>query len=295
MNMIEAEIRHTLDKLSNDEPVEIEESWIDDAAEMFRLAMRKQFLPNDDHKEFRLRMSNIGRPLCQLQMQKAGAERTRKPYNHIIRMCIGDATESIMEIVLRAAKTNITGGKDKVSLQIGDTLVKGENDIEVDGEVWDTKSASPWAFSNKWSQGTDGLRKADDFGYIAQLTGYSRGAGKKAGGWFVVNKSTGEVAAVKSDLTDTEMDDVLENVRIKAKLLEDNAPFQRCFEPEEETFYRKPTGSKRLPMTCSFCDYMKSCWPEAVHRPQTGSAAKSPKYYWYTKYAEQDKDTVSKG
>lgn len=285
INMIEAEIRHTLDKLSNNESVDLNEEWIDDAAEQFRLAMRKQFLPSDENDAFRLRMSNIGRPLCQLQMQKAGAESARRPYNHLIRMCIGDATECIMEIVLRAAGLNITGGKSKVEMPIGAVTIKGEDDIEVDGEVWDTKSASPWAYTNKWANGTDALRHSDDFGYLAQLTGYSRGQGKSPGGWFVVNKSTGEVAAVKSDLTGEEMDNILADVEKKVVALENDAPFERCFEPEEETFYRKPTGSKRLPMACTFCDFMKTCWPEAVHKPQTNSKAQSPRHYWYTEYA----------
>jgi len=212
INMVEAEIRHVLDQLSNNEAVDIDEQWIDDAAEQFRAAMKKQFLQQEDRSGFRLRMSNIGRPLCQLQMEKAGAPKARRPYNHLIRMCIGDATECIMEIVLRAAGLNITGGKSKVEMPIGSALIKGEDDIEVDGKVWDTKSASPWAFTNKWADGTDGLRKQDDFGYLAQLTGYSRGQDKDPGGWFVVNKSTGEVAAVPSDLAKEEMDEILSDV-----------------------------------------------------------------------------------
>jgi len=285
INMIEAEIRHTLDKLSNNEAVEIDEQWIDDAAEQFKEAMKKQFLQQEDQGGFRLRMSNIGRPLCQLQMEKSGAPKARRPYNHIIRMAIGDATECIMEIVLRAAGLNVTGGKSKVELPIGPAKIKGEDDIEIDHRVWDTKSASPWAFTNKWADGTEGLRKSDDFGYLAQLTGYSRGQGKDPGGWFVVNKSTGEVAAVQSDLTDEEMNKILSDVEQKVVALENDEPFQRCFEAEEETYYRKPTGSMRLPTPCTFCDFMKTCWPDAVHKPQTNSTAQKPKYYWYAEYA----------
>lgn len=284
INMIEAEIRHALDRLSNNEDIFVDEKWIDDAAEMFREAMRKQFLPSEDRRDFRLRMSNIGRPLCQLQMEKSGAPKARMSYNHIMRMAIGDATECIMEIVIRAAGLNVTGGKTKVELDLGNAVIKGEDDIEIDDKVWDTKSCSPWAFSNKWADGIEGLRKGDDFGYMAQMIGYSHGQGKQPGGWFVVNKSTGEVMAVTADLHEGEAKAILDEVREKVDAINSDAPFKRCFEAEEETFYKKPTGNKRLPTACGFCDFMKTCWPEAVHKPQTGSQAKSPRYYWYSEY-----------
>lgn len=284
INMIEAEIRHALDRLSNNEEIFVDEKWIDDAADMFRDAMRKQFLPSEDRHDFRLRMSNIGRPLCQLQMEKSGAPKARMSYNHIMRMAIGDATECIMEIVIRAAGLNVTGGKTKVELDLGNAVIKGEDDIEIDHKVWDTKSCSPWAFSNKWADGIEGLRKGDDFGYMAQMVGYSHGQGKQPGGWFVVNKSTGEVMAVPADLHEGETKAILDEVREKVDAINSDAPFKRCFEAEEETFYKKPTGNKRLPTACGFCDFMKTCWPEAVHRPQTGSQAKSPRYYWYAEY-----------
>lgn len=285
INMIEAEIRHALDKLSNDEDIFVDEQWIDDAAEMFRLAMRKQFLPSEE-RTFRLRMSNIGKPLCQLQMEKANAPKARHPYNFIMRMAIGDATEAIMEIVLRAAGLNVTGGKNKVKLDLGNAVINGEDDIEIDHKIWDTKSCSPWAFSNKWVNGYDALKKSDDFGYIAQMVGYSHGQGKEAGGWFVVNKSTGEVLAVEAAITEDDKKAVLNDVRSKVEALENDMPFQRCFEAEPEMFQRKPTGKKRLPTACGFCDFMKTCWPNAVHRPQTGSKAQSPRYYWYDEGAD---------
>lgn len=286
LNMIEAEIHHAMDRLSNREQVEVQEEWIDAAAEQFRQAMRKQFLP-DEKQDFRLRMSNIGRPLCQLQMEKAGAEKSRLPYNHIMKMAIGDAVECIMEIIIRAAQLNVTGGKSKVELPIADTVIKGEDDIEIDGKVWDTKTCSPWAFENKWKKGSASLKENDGFGYLGQITGYSVGQGKEPGGWFVVNKSTGEVLAVPADLNQSEMKGILKEIDTKVRKLNSDAPFERCFEPEEETFYRKPTGNKRIPFACTFCDFMRSCWPDAVHRPQTGSTAKEPRYHWYAEYADK--------
>lgn len=284
LNVLEAEIRHAMDLLSNNEEIEVKDEWIDNATELFREAMYKQFRPREQ-QDFSVRMSNIGRPLCQLQRAKEGADRARLPYNHVMKMALGDATEAIMEIIIRAAGLNVTGGKRRVRLQVAGTEIKGENDVEIDGKVWDTKSCSPWAFENKWPKGVEGLKQYDDFGYLGQLTGYATADGREPGGWFVVNKSTGEVSVVPAPLTEREKTEILTALERKVEKLVSDTPFERGFEPEEETYYRKPTGSKRVPMTCTFCDFMRTCWPEAQLKPQTGSKARDPKLHWYVEYA----------
>ena len=282
MSMLEAQIRRTLDLLSNNEPVEYDDQWVEDAGEMFKDALRKQLSGREN--DFRLRMSNIGRPSCQLQMEKAGAERTRMPYNHIMRMMLGDAVECIMEVILRVSGANITGGKSQAEFNIADTTINGEDDIEIDNKVYDTKSASPWAYDNKWSEGWHGLAKDDAFGYTAQLLGYSQGLGKQPGGWIVVNKSTGEVRVVDACPSEDEVKKINEQVTQTIQKITSDAPFERCFAPVDEYFRSKPTGNKRLSNSCSFCSYVAECWPDAVYKPQAMSQAKNPKYYWYTEY-----------
>lgn len=279
--MLEAQVHLALEKLSNGEPVEVKDEWIDDAAEMFKEALKKQLRP--EPREFYIRMSNVGRPSCQLQMEKAGEVRARNPYNHVLRMLLGDATEAIMEVVLRAAGLNITGGKSQVSMEIEGVNVKGTNDIEIDDKVFDTKSASPWAFTNKWTD-FETLQKDDPFGYVSQLVGYSLAQGKQPGGWIVVNKASGEVKIIEVNMPDSVVQDTVSTMRSNVLKVSTDAPFEKCFKPEEEKFRGKPTGSLRLGMTCTFCPFLNKCWPEAVFKPQTGSQAQSPKYYWYTKY-----------
>lgn len=281
--MLEAQVQLALEKISNGEQVEVKDEWIDEAAEMFKSALKRQLRPTP--REFFVRMSNVGRPSCQLQMEKAGAERSRFPYNHVVKMLLGDATEAIMEVVLRAAGLNITGGKNQVSMEIAGVEVKGENDIEIDDKVFDTKSASPWAFTNKFAD-FETLKSDDAFGYIPQLIGYSLSQGKKPGGWIVVNKASGEVKILEIDMSDDEIAETLSKMGENVSKISTDAPFERCFEPEAEKFRGKPTGNLRLGMTCSFCPFLNKCWPEAVYKPQTGSQAQSPKYYWYAKYEE---------
>tara|TARA_R110000796_G_scaffold203702_2_gene319968 strand:+ start:382 stop:1278 length:897 start_codon:yes stop_codon:yes gene_type:complete len=283
----ELRLHRLLERLSNNENEDLLQDKervhqiIDDAGEMWKEAMAKQLL-REKEPSFRIRGSNAGRPLCQLQMEKMGKPKSRMPYNHLIRMMHGDAIECIIEILLRVEDFNITGGKDKVSLTVNDTEIRGESDIDIDDAVWDTKSASPWAFSHKWSDGFEGLAKKDDFGYVSQLTLYSMAQNKKTGGWIVVDKSSGHVKFVECPEDPKSKADVLRDVKHRVENID--SEFKRCFEPEEETFRKKPTGSKRLSDTCSFCNYLGSCWPKAQHLPQTMSQAKNPRHYWYTEY-----------
>lgn len=280
--ILEAQIHKSCDKLSNNEAhlLDIKPEWIDECVEMVREGLHKQLFR--ENEPFRVRMSNISRPTCQLQMDKAGAKKARMPYNHIIRMMHGDIIEAVMQLILRISGANITGGKHKVKLKVAGTEVRGEDDIEIDGKIFDTKSASPWAFGNKWSKGFEGLKESDDFGYIGQLVGYSVAQKKQPGGWIVVDKSSGQVKVVEANLSKPEIKEILGSMKDTVKALD--GEFKRCFEPEDENFRRKPTGSKRLCATCGFCSFLDTCWPNAQYLPQTGSQAQSPKHYWYTQY-----------
>lgn len=272
----------TLDRLSNNEPVTIKDEWIEEAGEAVKEALRRQLSPRD--KEFRLRMSNIGRPLCQLQKEKAGEETTRRPYNFITKMIIGDIHEIIMNVVLKAAEANVTSTKTKVELQVGSTLVKGEDDLQIDDKVWDIKSSSNWAYNNKWAHGWHAVYDSDTFGYVEQLYGYATAQKKIMGGWIVANKETGEVLVVEAIPTKEQLKEIKETMEFNERALATDLPFKRQFVDEAETFYKKVTGNRVLPLVCTFCDHIKTCWPNAVLRPQALSKAQNPKAVWYSEY-----------
>jgi hypothetical protein len=247
--LLDAQLKLCLDRLSNGEPVDIKDEWIEDAGEMFKDCLRKQLAPREK-EDFRIRMSNIGKPTCQLQKEKENAPKSRNEYNNYI--------------------------------------VKGQDDVQIDGAVYDTKSCSPFAFNNKWRAGMSGLKKEDPFGYLKQMVGYSDAQGKPAGGWIVVNKSTGEVAVVGADFTNEDLDKQRKQMADVIDLILSDKPFKKCFKEEIETTRgQKPTGSKKVPITCTFCPYMKECWPTAQYLPATTSKAVNPKRYWYTEYATQ--------
>lgn len=280
--MLGLELQMVGDKLSNDEfdGLPDPKKFVDEALEALREAWMRHLSPSQE-KGFRLRMSNVGKPLCQLQMAASGATPKRKPYNFKAQMMIGDAVEAIMNIYLGLASVNMTGCNDEVELEVDGTAIKGTYDVEIENKIYDVKSCSPWAFDNKWSYGYEGLRDSDDFGYIGQLTGYANAKGKDVGGWLVMNKSDGRMKVVEADITENEKKANLFGIQFNVTAVKDNHPFKRKFEPIVDTFRGKRTGLKRLCKTCEFCDYMSSCWPSAKYMAHPKSEAKKPPMHWF--------------
>jgi len=289
--MIELQLRMKMEALSNPENLDtpLSDTLVERAAEEFKAALRKQF--NPEERRFKLRASNAGRPICQLWHESRGYPAENMEYNHIIRMLMGDASEVLANVLIAEAGINVTGAKRRVSFQVNETIINGENDIEIDGKVFDVKSCSAWAFDNKWNNGWEGVYFGDTFGYVTQLYIYAEGKPERMGGWIVINKSTGEVRVVDANPSREQLKDIeLKLYRAEEMVRDKTVPLERQFEPEEETFYKKPTGNKVLPIICQMCSYRKACWPNAVQKPKAMSKAASPQLVWYTSYQEQGKE-----
>ena len=253
---------------------------IDTVAREVAEALKRQFGSGNKRGEFRLRMSNIGRPTCQLWFDKNKPETALpKPTTFVMNMMLGDIVEAVFKGVLKESNVAFED-TDKVSLTVGDsndTHVSGSFDLIVDGAVDDVKSASDWSYRNKF-ESYDTLAKGDSFGYVGQLAGYAKAAGKKAGGWWVVNKANGGIKYVPADNLDmeAEMDKIKQTVETVNK-----NEFKRCFKPVPEFFRGKPTGNMVLNDSCKFCDYRQECWPNMVEEPSRMSKAKDPKIVAY--------------
>ena len=79
MTDILSKVQLYLDKVSK-EPVEISDKLVEEVGEACKSALRKQFSEKRRDK-FEPRMSNIGRPLCQLQMEAKNVKGEGQPYN----------------------------------------------------------------------------------------------------------------------------------------------------------------------------------------------------------------------
>ena len=247
-------------------------------------ALGRQFGGGNKRDEFGLRMSNVGRPTCQLWFDKNEPEKALPlPTTFVMNMMLGDIVEAVFKGLLKEAGVEYEGDK-KVTLDLDEnTSVSGTYDIIIDGAVDDVKSASNWSYNNKF-ESFDTLSKGDSFGYVAQLAGYAKASGKRAGGWWVVNKANGEFKYVPATGLDIEKE--IANIKDTAETLDKNE-FKRCFEAVDETFRGKPTGNKVLSTECGFCRYRFACWPGLEERPSVVSQAKQPKTVAYVSLAEE--------
>jgi len=235
-------------------------------------AITRQFGSGKSRGDFRLRMSNVGRPTCQLWYEKNKPEVALPfPTTFVMNMMIGDIVEAVFKGLLKEAgvKYNDT---EKVTLDIGTTHINGSYDIVINDAVDDIKSASDWSYRNKF-ESYDTLAKGDGFGYVGQLAGYAKASGKRAGGWWVVNKANGQFKYVPADNLD--MDKELDKISKTVATVEENK-FERCFEPVPEKFRGKETGNKILNDGCRFCSYRFDCWSDLTERPAVKSQAKNP-------------------
>ena len=252
-------------------------------AELSKKALEKHFTRKEE--DFRLRMSNVGKPLCQLQMQAKGVEPEKPSHDFIVRMIIGDMLEALVIVLLKAAKIEVKSQHQKVSLGVGDTQIEGEYDIELDDGIYDIKSVSPFSFTTKFNadNGYDKIKQSDSFGYISQGHGYGMAANKPFKGWIAINKTTGEIVFTDAKHTDEEKKEVYSKIYNNSVALLEEKPFERCFTDIEEVYYSKPTGNRTLGIECSYCPYKHDCWDNLEFRRQLPSKGKNPKWTWYTK------------
>ena len=246
-------------------------------------ALKRQFGTKTKRREFQLRMSNIGRPTCQLWFEKNMPDYADPlPTTFVMNMMLGDIVEAVFKGIMKEAKVKFENS-DKVSLDIADTKVSGTYDLVLDDAVDDIKSASDWSYRNKF-ESFDTLAEEDPFGYVGQLAGYAKALGKKAGGWWVVNKANGSFKYVPADGIDLEKE--VDKLEKNINTVNSNE-FKRCYEPVEETFRSKPTGNTVLSKTCSFCRYRKACWENLQEIPSLVSKAKEPKIVSYVNIGKE--------
>ena len=235
-------------------------------------AIKRQFGSGKTRGDFTLRMSNVGRPTCQLWYEKNKPEMALPmPTTFVMNMMIGDIVEAVFKGLLKEAGVKYED-TEKVTLDLGDTSINGSYDIVINDAVDDIKSASDWSYRNKF-ESFDTLASGDGFGYVGQLAGYAKASGKRAGGWWVVNKANGQFKYVPADNLD--MDKELDKIKATVATVKENE-FERCFQPVPEKFRGKETGNKILNDGCRFCSYRFDCWTELTERPAVKSQAKNP-------------------
>ena len=292
MNSILHKVQLYLDKATKD-TVKVDSKLVEEFGEACKNALLKQFSePRKENKS--PRMSSIGRPLCQLQMEAKGIKGEGAPYNSKMRNTFGDLIEAVAIFVMKSAGVNIEDEHKKVQYEKDGTIIDGEYDTKIDQKIWDIKSASPYSFEKKFGEsgGFEAVAEDDAFGYVPQGYLYSESLKLPFGGWIVINKSTGEWTVCETPIADSEYRSKALSLAINnAKALENDEPFKKCYEDIEETFRGKKTGNRVLGTVCSFCPYKLPCWGSKVQLlPQQQSQGKNPKWVWYTEVNNPRKD-----
>lgn len=249
-------------------------------------------------REFRLSISNIGRPACQLQYEKLGVVPEKQAYNAALRNAMGNFSELWLVMMMKAADLNVSDFQKSTHIIVKDKhgrdhRINGKLDITLDDRIYDVKTASKYAF-RKYSEqgGIHAISEEDSFGYIAQGFGYAKGEGKPFGGWWVINKDNGQIALceINNNYEKYERDaekliqDNL-NVVLETTKIED---VNKLFVEVEEKLYGKETGNKKLGPICSMCPFKKNCWPTVKYLPNTNTNSKTKTYNWYTVYRSND-------
>jgi len=239
-------------------------------------AVKRQF-GGEKRGKFKLRMSNVGKPTCQLWFEKNKPETALpRPSNFLMNMMIGDIVEAVFKGLLTEAGVKYDNS-DSVILKVKDKEISGTYDLAINDAIDDVKSASDWSYKYKF-ESFDSLKNGDTFGYIGQLAGYAKASNKKAGGWWVINKANGKIKYISAEGIDINKE--ISYIEDTVKTLEKNE-FKRCFNFEDEMFYGKPTGNKILNKICGFCEYRFACWKTLEEKPSMVSKAKEPKIMPY--------------
>ena len=191
-------------------------------------AVKRQFGSGQSRDSFKLRMSNIGRPSCQLWYDKNKPEvALPRSTTFVMNMMLGDIVEAVFKGLLKEAGVKYEDA-EKVTLELPNATIEGTYDIVINNSVDDIKSSSQWSYNNKF-ESYETLKELDGFGYVAQLAGYAKASGKKAGGWWVVNKANGDFKYIAA--TGLDIDEEINYINKTVEQVNSNE-FKRCFVPE---------------------------------------------------------------
>ena len=168
------------------EQVDIPEKLIEEFGEACKNAIKKLFTDKRENK-FSIRASNVGRPLCQLQMEKNEVKGESVSYNTKMRNLLGDLIEATAVLVLKSSGVEVKNEQKRVKYNLSDkSHIDGQFDVEIDNKIWDIKSASPFAFEHKFKNGFESVVADDNFGYLSQGYLYATADNKKFGGWIAI-------------------------------------------------------------------------------------------------------------
>ena len=245
------DIKKLIADISNGKPANMTEENMDVFLNNIKEAMLAWNTPPvKTDKEGQLRMSVLGKPPRQLWYDKhSPKERKDDDAGLNLKFLYGHIIEHLVLYLAELAGHKIEDQQKKVEID----GITGHIDSKIDGEICDVKSASPFSFK-KFQSGE--IVGDDPFGYHAQLSGYETAMGTKAGGFLVVDKSSGDICFYKPD--DMAKPNVKSLIKTLKSTLEQDTPPEKCYE-----FKTEKNGNKTLATGCMFCPHKWECHADA--------------------------------
>ena len=247
ISTLATDIKHLISEISNGKPANMTEENMDVFLKNIKEAMLAWNTPPvRTDKEGKLRMSVLGKPARQLWYDKhSPKDRKDEDAGLNLKFLYGHIIEHLVLYLAELAGHKIEDQQKKVEID----GVTGHIDSKIDGEICDVKSASPFSFK-KFQSGE--IVGDDPFGYHAQLSGYETAMGTKAGGFLVVDKSSGDICFYKpEDMAKPNVKSLIKNLRTT---LEQDTPPEKCYE-----FKTEKNGNKTLATGCMFCPHKWEC------------------------------------
>jgi hypothetical protein len=252
IDTLATDIKQLIADISNGKPANMTEENINVFLQNIKEAVLAWNEPtNRTENQGNLRMSIIGKPPRQLWYDKhSPKERTEANGELNLKFLYGHIIEHLVLYLAELAGHKIEDQQKKIEID----GITGHIDSKIDGEICDVKSASSFSFK-KFQSGE--IVNDDPFGYHAQLAGYETANGTKAGGFLVVDKSSGDMCFYKPD------DMAKPNVKNLIKTLKETMemkqpPEQKCYEDKQEK-----NGNKQLAVGCQYCPHKWECHADA--------------------------------
>jgi hypothetical protein len=208
-------------------------------------------LLGDTHED-KLRMSGIGKKDRKLWYEMNTPRDKREQLNGptYIKFLYGNILEALLVLLTKASGHIVTDQQKELEIE----GVKGHTDGCVDGVVVDFKSASSYGFK-KFVDGS--LANNDPFGYIAQISAYTKAQKKTEAAFIAIDKSGGDIAVAKVHA----MDMINPEARIKKikEVVANAVPPERCYAPVPDG----KSGNLGLDSSCGYCDFRFMCWSDS--------------------------------
>jgi len=230
-----------------DDGVVPSDEWCEDLGHNIASMLKERLAERQDDKN--LRMSSLGRGNRYLWYTTRDIKKEKLTASTRIKFLYGDIIELLFISLIRLSGHEVANEQMEVELN----GIKGHIDCTVDGELVDIKSASSFSYI-KFKDGKLSGEGNDPFGYYAQLSAYAEASGFKPAGWLVMDKQLGKLCFSKAQ--EWAMPDMMERSETVKEVVAQSQEPSPCAEPVAAG----KSGNRKLPVTCSYCQFKEHCW-----------------------------------